>query len=81
MIHHCGVERGKMENYDQRFVEYYNTGYYRGFRKISDYKNRITHTTYLIFTNGERKVFASGGFKEEALCKIFDRIDRYYSID
>lgn len=64
---------------DPRFSEYYKTECYRGFRKIRDDTNKLTNTTFLIFSNGKRRVFASGGFREEVLSKIFDRIDKYYA--
>lgn len=67
-----------MNNTDPRFIEYYSKGNYRNFRKIRGYKNKLALTTHLIFSNGVKQVYASGLFEEEALAKIFDKVDRFY---
>jgi len=64
---------------DLRFREYYNKGSYRKFKKVRGHKNKISQTTHYVFSNGSRNIFASGLFEEEALIKIFDKIDQYYS--
>lgn len=66
---------------DARWMEYYITGKYRGFYKKGESVYKLSHITQLVFTNGEKEVYASGGFKEEALHKIFNRIDRISRFD
>lgn len=64
-------------NNDRKWEEYYLTGTYKGFRKSKEYKYRLMGRTHLTFTDGHKDFFASGSFQEEALSKIFDRIDKY----
>lgn len=69
-----------MTNKDQRFVEYDITHTYKGFQKIRDKTYKVLlMSTHLTFSNGQREVFASGHFKEEALKNIFDKIDDFHS--
>lgn len=68
-----------MNEHDPRFTEYQNHGNYRDFKKLKGYTDKLSHTTHFVFSNGEKEVFAAGSFKEEALAKIFDRIDKFYS--
>ena len=69
-----------MTDKDQRFLEYNNTDTYKGFRKIRDKNYKLLlKSTHLTFSNGQRQIFASGHFKEEALKKIFDKIDEFHS--
>jgi len=67
-------------NNDSRWTEYYITGRYRGFHKKTERTYKLSHITQLTFTNGVKEIYASGGFKEEALQKIFNRIDKLYGI-
>ncbi|MDZ7659398.1 hypothetical protein [Fodinibius sp.] len=62
-----------------KWQKFYATGKYKGFRKISEHVFKLSGTTRVTFTNGEKKVYAAGNFKEEALEKIFKQIDRHYS--
>jgi len=64
-------------NTNRKEEEYYLTGTYKGFRKIKEYKYRLMGRTHLTFTDGHKDFFASGSFQEEALSKIFARIDKY----
>lgn len=68
-----------MSEIDTKWREFYVKGEYKGFRKSREHKYKLLGKTHLTFTNGEKKFFASGLFKEEALAKIFSRIDKYYS--
>lgn len=68
-----------MRNYHRRFLEYYQTKMYRGFQETDIYTDKLHHVTHCTFTDGNRSFFASGQFKEEALIKVFDRIDHYYA--
>jgi len=62
-----------------RFAEYNSNGSYRGFKVVSCNCYRLSHYTHLIFSNGERSIYSAGGFVEEALTKMFDKIDDYYA--
>jgi len=64
-------------NTNRKWEEYYLSGTYKGFRKSKEYKYRLMGRTHLTFTNGDKDFFASGSFQEEALRKIFARIDKY----
>ena len=66
-----------MANTRTRWKEFYVTGQYKGFRKRREREYKLMGTTHLIFTNGDKEFFASGHFKEEALEKIFARIDKH----
>lgn len=61
----------------KKWQEFYLTGQYKGFRKRREREYKLMGTTHLIFTNGDKEIFASGQFKEEALEKIFTRIDKH----
>jgi DNA-binding ferritin-like protein (Dps family) len=54
---------------------YYKTGNYKGFYQIRERVYKLSAKTHLTFSNGEKELFASGQFKEEALNKIFAQID------
>lgn len=60
-----------------RWDEYYKTRKYRGFHKQREQKYRLSGFTILTFYNGDKLIHASGIFKEEALEKIFNKIDKY----
>jgi len=64
---------------DTRLQEYYHEGNYKGFRKSREFKFKLSGKTHITFTNGEKEIFASGLFKEEALIKILKNIDDYFS--
>lgn len=68
-----------MIDHDQRYREYYMTNEYRGFRKVREQNYKFSFSTHLTFSDGNREVFASGSFKEEALKKIFNRIDSLHA--
>lgn len=68
-----------MKEVDQRFQEYYVTNKYKGFCKLREKEYKLSCHTQMTFTNGKKEVFASGIFKEAALEKIFNKIDKYYS--
>lgn len=57
------------------FKEYYEKGNYKGFYKIKERVFKLSAKTNVTFSNGEKQLFASGQFKEEALAKIFAQID------
>lgn len=62
-----------------KWQEFYVTGKYKGFHKVSETNYKLLGKTHVTFTNGEKQFFASGLFKEEALAKIFSRIDKHCS--
>lgn len=64
-----------------RLKEYYITGKYKGFYKIKKSKLRVAGKTYLAFSNGRQRVAAFGHFTEDALEKIFDKIDKLHTAD
>lgn len=66
-----------MKQPDIRFRKYYKTGKYKGFYKLSERHHKLTHSTKLVFTDGQKKVVGSGTFKEQALINIFDQIDKF----
>lgn len=68
-----------MINEDKRFREYYITNKYNGFHKLREQNYKLSFSTHLTFSNGEKEIFASGYFKEEALKRIFDKIDKFHS--
>lgn len=64
---------------DHRLQEYKETGNYRGFYIKGEEKvYKWMGVTQLVFTNGNRELFSSGIFDEEAYIKMFDQIDKYY---
>ena len=63
-------------NNDNRFKEYYANEKYKGYYKIRERNYKLHCSKHVVFTNGKRKIFASGNFKEQALKNIFDKIDR-----
>ena len=68
-----------MKKPDSRFIEYYQTGKYRGYYQVRGKEYKLYGRTHLTFSNGEREFFATGVFKEAALAEIFDQIDRFHS--
>lgn len=60
------------------FRKYYQTDRYKGFYKVKERFGQFSRTTYLIFSNGEKNIYASGIYTEEAMFKAFKAIDRYY---
>lgn len=68
-----------MKQTDKSFREYYKTGQYKDFYKLKERGSSLTGQTHITFTNGIKKVFASGRFTEAALEKIFAQIDKLYS--
>lgn len=64
-----------MSKTNKRLKQYYKTGNYKGFYKIREHVYKLSAKTHLTFSNGEKELFASGQFKEEALSKIFAQID------
>lgn len=68
-----------MKEVDKRFQEYYISNNYRGFCKLKEREYKLAGKTQMTFTNGEKQILASGIFKEAALEKIFNKIDKFYS--
>jgi len=68
-----------MNKSNKSLEEYYKIGNYRGFYKIREHTYKLSAKTHLTFSNGEKELFASGQFKEEALQKMFVKIDNYLS--
>lgn len=68
-----------MKEIGKGFRRYYRTGNYKNFYKIKERYSEVTGQTHITFTNGIKKFFACGRYKEEALKKIFDKIDQAYS--
>ena len=62
-----------------KWHQFYVKGEYKGFRKLNEQVYKLSGTTRMTFSNGDKQVYAAGNFKEEALEKIFRQIDRYYS--
>lgn len=68
-----------MIDQDKRLREYYISNKYKGFYKLKEQTYKLSFSTHLTFSNGEKEIFASGYFKEEALKRIFDKIDKFHS--
>ncbi|SHG42931.1 hypothetical protein SAMN05443144_12818 [Fodinibius roseus] len=70
-----------MKAIETRLKTYYKTGNYKGFYKTRESKMKLSGgpCTQLIFSNGYKEIIASGQFNEEALEKIFDKIDHYFA--
>lgn len=68
-----------MKATENRLKTYYITGNYKGFYKIKENKMRLSGSprTQLTFSNGSKEILASGQFNEDALEKVFDKIDHY----
>lgn len=64
---------------DKRLREYYISNKYKGFHKQREQNYKLSFSTHLTFSNGDKEIFASGYFKEEALKRIFDKIDKFHS--
>lgn len=65
---------------DKRLLEYYTTGKYKGYIKDNEKQHKLAGKTHLTFSNGKKEIFATGQFREEALAKAFDRIDKYHTM-
>jgi len=72
-------EADEIKEIDGRFQEYYITNKYRGFCKLREKEYKLSGQTRMTFTNGEKQILGSGVFKEAALEKIFNKIDKFYS--
>lgn len=68
--------RTNLNQLSKNFREYYSTGKYKGFYKLRERQYKLSGKTHMTFTNGKKEIFAIGLFKEEALKKIFDQIDK-----
>lgn len=68
-----------MKQAGEKFRRYYRLGNYKNFYKIKERYSEVTGQTHITFTNGIKKFFAYGRYKEEALEKIFNKIDEVYS--
>ncbi len=66
-----------MDESNNKLQKFYATGEYKGFRKLSETNFKLLGKTHLTFTNGKKEFFASGLFKEQALAKIINRIDKH----
>lgn len=66
-------------NTAQSFRKYYQTDRYKGFYKIKESFGKFSRTTFLIFSNGKKNIYASGMYTEEAMFKAFKAIDQYYT--
>lgn len=66
---------------DYRLKEYYVNGNYKGFYKINELKMSSAGNprTHLTFSNGHKEILSSGLFTEDALEKVFDKIDNHRS--
>lgn len=62
----------------QSFRKFYQTDRYKGFYKVKERFGKFSRTTFVIFTNGKKNIYASGIFAEEAMFKAFKAIDQYY---
>jgi hypothetical protein len=67
-----------MDKSNIRWLEYYISGKYRGFYLKEEARFRLAGKINLTFSNGEKNFLTSGKFREEALEKMFDRIDAYW---
>ena len=66
-----------MENIDSRWQEYYITGKYKGYYPTDDTSDfQLPGQSKVTFSNGEIEVFATGAYREEAIGKIFNLIDK-----
>ncbi len=63
---------------NNNFREYYLTDRYKGFYKCQEQKNSASRMTHVIFSNGKKKISASGIYTEEAMAKVFLAIDQYH---
>ncbi|MDZ7680474.1 MAG: hypothetical protein U5J63_01895 [Fodinibius sp.] len=66
-------------NRRQRFRRYYQTDRYKGFYKVDERFNGLSKMTFLAFSNGKKKIYASGMFTEDAMFKAFNAIDQFYA--
>ena len=66
-----------METVDCRWQEYYITGKYNGYYPVDNTSDaQLPGQQNITFSNGEIEVFATGLYKEDAIAKIFDQIDK-----
>lgn len=63
------------ESIESKLTEYYSNGNYRGFHKIKENTSKLTGVTKLMFSNGKKQIYTSGSFREEALSKMFKKVD------
>ncbi len=66
---------------DSRFQEFYKTNEYKGFHKLRQREYKLMGQTKITFSNGHKEIFATGIFKEVALQRIFDKIDKYVQLN
>jgi hypothetical protein len=66
-------------NTEQSFRKYYQTDRYKGFYKVKERFGQFSRTTFLIFSNGKKNIYASGIYTEEAMVKVFKAIDQYHA--
>lgn len=66
-------------NTSKSLREYYIAGKYKGYYKLSERHFKQSGKVHMIFTNGEKELFAVGKFKEETLINIFKQIDNLES--
>ncbi|SMO90465.1 hypothetical protein [Fodinibius sediminis] len=64
---------------DHRLEEYYATKKYRGFYKVREYRYAWIGSIHIVFSDGEKEVFAAGLFREGALERIFNKIDKLHA--
>lgn len=70
--------KSKIKDVNTKIRKYQKTGTYKGFHLKGEERHyKLSGITHLTFTNGEKELFASGIFSEEAYQKMFDIIDRY----
>lgn len=68
-----------MTDLDSRFRQYYAEDEYKGFHKSNVMSSQVSGRIHLVFTNGQKEIEASGDFAEDALVKIFDKVDKYHA--
>lgn len=68
-----------MKQPEKGLQEYNKFGQYKDFYRHKVRSSPLTGQIHLTFTNGIKKIFASGRYKKEALEKIFTQIDRLTS--
>jgi hypothetical protein len=66
-----------MISLEEKIREYELTGEYKGFHELLSHEQ--AHMTHLTLTDGQRDISASGTFTNEALKRIFDKIDFYHA--
>ena len=66
-----------MSETESKLIQYYTSGEYNGFYLMSSSNPGKSGKTSLTLTDGERQVYMTGSFQEDALVKAFQEIDRY----